>query len=31
MERLEDFYEDNEIESPGVEPEDITEAIMEAE
>ena len=28
--KVEDFYDDNNIESPGVEPEDVTEAIMEA-
>ena len=30
IDKVEDFYEKNEIESPGVEPEDVTEAIMEA-
>lgn len=29
--KLEDFYDTRKIESPGVEPEDITDAIMEAE
>ena len=28
--KVEDFYDDNKIESPGVEPEDVTDAIMEA-
>jgi lipoate-protein ligase A len=28
--KVEDFYQKNDIESPGVEPEDVTEAIMEA-
>lgn len=28
--KVEDFYNDNKIESPGVEPEDVTDAIMEA-
>ncbi|MBN2600235.1 MAG: lipoate--protein ligase family protein [Candidatus Thermoplasmatota archaeon] len=28
--RIEDFYEKHKVESPGVEPEDVTEAIMEA-
>jgi len=28
--KVEDFYDDNNIESPGVEPEDVTSAIMEA-
>lgn len=28
--KIEDFYEKHKIESPGVEPEDVTEAIMEA-
>ena len=28
--KVEDFYEKNQIESPGVEPEDVTEAVMEA-
>ena len=30
VEKIEDFYNKNKVESPGVEPEDITEAIMEA-
>ena len=29
--KVEDFYEQHEVESPGVEPEDVAEAIMEAE
>jgi hypothetical protein len=29
--KIEDFYEKKEVESPGVEPQDMTEAIMEAE
>jgi lipoate-protein ligase A len=29
--KVEDFYDDHNIESPGVEPEDVTDAIMEAE
>lgn len=29
--KVENFYDDHEIESPGVEPEDVTDAIMEAE
>lgn len=29
--KVEDFYDDHKIESPGVEPEDVTDAIMEAE
>jgi lipoate-protein ligase A len=28
--KVKDFYDDNKIESPGVEPEDVTDAIMEA-
>jgi hypothetical protein len=28
--KVEDFYSENYIESPGVEPEDVTDAIMEA-
>jgi len=28
--KVENFYDDNKIESPGVEPEDVTDAIMEA-
>jgi len=28
--KVEDFYDDNNIESPGIEPEDVTDAIMEA-
>jgi lipoate-protein ligase A len=28
--KVEDFYDDHEIESPGVEPEDVTDAIIEA-
>jgi len=31
IEKVENFYDKNKIESPGVEPEDVTEAIMEAE
>jgi len=30
IDKVEDFYEKNKVESPGVEPEDLTEAIMEA-
>jgi len=30
IDKVEDFYDKNKIESPGVEPEDVTEAIMEA-
>jgi hypothetical protein len=30
IDKVEDFYEKKEIESPGVEPEDVTKAIMEA-
>lgn len=29
--KVEEFYDDNNIESPGVEPEDVTDAILEAE
>jgi len=31
IDKVEDFYNKNKIQSPGVEPEDVTEAIMEAE
>ena len=31
IDRVEDFYDKKKVESPGVEPEDVTEAIMEAE